>query len=288
MNNDIFPCLWYNGDAKQSADFYCNVFGGKITVDSPVVINIELFGQRMMLLNGGPQFEKNATISFMVICETEEEVEKYWPKLAEGGMILMELGEYPWSKKYGWIRDRFGVTWQVYLGKNETNQKIIPTLMFIHHNNGKAMKAMEFYTKIFPNSKIGNVLKYGDGVGNETHEIPENVQHADFELSGYTLFCMDNSYDHKFDFSEGISIVVMTDNQEETDHLWNSLISDGGQESRCGWLKDQFGVSWQIVPKRLLELMNDFSQPEKAQKVVEAMLRMQKIVISDLESAYNS
>lgn len=286
MNNDIFPCLWYNGDAKQSADFYCEVFNGKITVDSPVVLNIELFGQRMMLLNGGPQFEKNASISFMVLCETEEEVEKYWKPLSDGGMVLMELGEYPWSKKYGWVRDKFGVTWQVYLGM-QGDQKIIPTLMFIHENNGKAIEAMEMYTQIFPNSKIGNVLKYGEGVGNETHEVRENVQHADFELDGYTFFCMDNSYDHQFDFNEGISIVVMTENQEETDHLWNSLTENGGAESRCGWLKDKFGISWQIVPKRLLELMNDFDNPEKAHKVVEAMLQMQKIVIADLEKAYN-
>lgn len=287
MNNDIFPCLWYDGDSKPSADFYCEVFGGKITVDSPVVINIELFGQRLMLLNGGPQFEKNASVSFMVLCETEEEVDKYWKPLSEGGMVLMELGEYPWSKKYGWVRDKFGVTWQMYLGM-QGDQKIIPTLMYIHENNGKAMEAMELYTGIFPNSKIESVLKYGEGVGNETHEEPENVQHAAFTLDNYTFFCMDNSYDHKFDFNEGISMVVMTDSQEETDHLWNSLTADGGQQSMCGWLKDKFGLSWQIVPKRLLELMNDFNNPQKAQNVVEAMLQMKKIVIADLESAYNS
>lgn len=290
MNNNIFPCLWYDGDAKESADFYCKVFGGTITTDTtdtPVVLNIELYGQKLMLLNGGPQFKKNASVSFMVLCETEEEVEKYWSPLSENGLVLMELGEYPWSKKYGWVRDRFGVTWQVYLGEKQGEQKIIPTLMFIHENNGKAMEAMELYTEVFPNSKIGNVLKYGDGVGNESHEIPENVQHAHFEIDDYSFFCMDNSYDHEFDFNEGISIVVMTDNQEQTDHLWNSLTKDGGRESMCGWLKDKFGMSWQIVPKKLIQLMNDPHQ-EKAQKVVQAMIKMQKIVISDLEKAYNS
>ncbi|KNB60691.1 VOC family protein [Chryseobacterium sp. Hurlbut01] len=287
MNNNIFPCLWYDGDAKESADFYCQVFGGTITTDTPVVLNIEFFGQKLMLLNGGPQFKKNASVSFMVLCETEEEVEKYWSPLSENGLVLMELGEYPWSKKYGWVRDRFGVTWQVYLGEKQGEQKIIPTLMFIHENNGKAMEAMELYTEVFPNSKIGNVLKYGDGVGNESHEIPENVQHAHFEIDDYSFFCMDNSYDHEFDFNEGISIVVMTDNQEQTDHLWDSLTKDGGRESMCGWLKDKFGMSWQIVPKKLIQLMNDPHQ-EKAQKVVQAMMKMQKIVISDLEEAYNS
>ena len=98
---------------------------------------------------------------------------------------------------------------------------------------------------------------------------------------------MDSSFDHKFDFNEGISLVMMTNDQKETDHLWNTLISGGGRESMCGWLKDQYGVSWQIVPKRLIELMND-TDPAKSQKVVQAMLKMQKIIISDLEAAYNS
>lgn len=287
MNNDIFPCLWHNEDAKQAAEFYCKVFNGTITADTPVVLNIELFGQKLMLLNGGPQFEKNASVSFMVLCETEEEVQSYWNQLSDGGIVLMEIGEYPWSKKYGWVRDKFGTTWQLYLGEKQGEQRMIPTLMFIHQNNGKAMEAMELYTEIFPNSKIGGVLKYGDGIGNETHEVPENVQHAHFEIDGYSFFCMDNSYDHKFDFNEGISMVIMIDNQEETDHLWNSLTENGGRESMCGWLKDKYGMNWQIVPKKLIQLMSDPNQ-EKAQKVVQAMMKMRKIVIQELENAYNS
>lgn len=287
MNNNIFPCLWFDGTGNEAAKLYTDIFGGKITADTPVVINFELFGQKMMILNAGPQFQKNASVSFMVLCETEEEVEKYWKPLSEGGIVLMELGEYPWSKKYGWVRDKYGVTWQVHLGEKQGEQKIIPTLMFIHGNNGKAMEAMELYTRVFPHSKIGKVLKYGDDIGKESHEIPENIQHAHFEIDHYSLFCMDNSYDHPFDFSEGISMVVMTDDQQQTDHLWNSLTADGGRASMCGWLKDKFGLSWQIVPKKLIELMND-SDPYKAQNVMQAMSTMQKIVIADLEKAYES
>ena len=287
MKNNIFPCLWFNENGREAAEFYIETFGGEITADTQMVINLNLFGQKLMLLNGGPQFEKNASVSFMVLCETEKEVEKYWKNLSQDGIILMDLGEYPWSKKYGWVRDQFGVTWQVYLGEKQGDQKIVPTLMFIHENNGKAEKAMELYTSIFPNSKIGNILKYVDGVGNESHEIAENIQHADFEIDGYTFFCMDNSYDHQFDFTEGISIVVMTENQEETDHYWNSLTKNGGRESMCGWLKDEFGFSWQIVPKKLLELMNDPNR-EKSIKVITAMMQMKKIIIADLENAHSS
>ncbi|AVF48564.1 hypothetical protein CMT89_06710 [Elizabethkingia anophelis] len=284
MNNDIFPCLWCNGDAKESAEFYCQVFGGKITVDTPVVINIELFGQKLMLLNAGPQFEKNPSISFLINCASEEDVQHYWDQLSEGGMVLMELDSYPWSKKYGWIKDKYGTTWQLYFGEMQ-EQRLVPTLMFMHRNNGKAMEAMEFYTSTFPESKIEGVLKYKDG--GENGEDPENVQHAQFVINNYMLSCMDSSLDHKFDFNEGISLVIMTNDQKETDHLWNTLISGGGRESMCGWLKDQYGVSWQIVPKKLIELMND-TDPAKSQKVVQAMLKMQKLIIAHLEEAYNS
>jgi predicted 3-demethylubiquinone-9 3-methyltransferase (glyoxalase superfamily) len=285
MNNDIFPCLWHDGDAGEAAALYCKVFGGTITVNTPVVINIDLFGQKLMLLNGGPQFEKNASVSFMVMCETEDEVQKYWDQLIEGGMALMALDSYPWSKKYGWVKDRFGTTWQLFFGEKADAQKLVPTLMFIHQNNGKAVEAMEFYTQTFPHSHIGNILHYKDG--GESNEVPENVQHAHFVIDRYSLFCMDNSYDHAFDFNEGISMVVMTDDQEKTDHLWNTLTSEGGRESMCGWLKDKYGFSWQIVPKRLIQLMNDADQA-KAQKVVQAMMKMQKIIIKDLEAAYHS
>lgn len=284
MNNNIFPCILFDGSARKSADFYCEIFNGKITVDTQVVINIELFGQKIMLLNGPPQ-EKNPSVSFMVICDTEDEVQKYWDQLSEGGTALMDLGSYPWSKKYGWIRDRYGVTWQLFLGEKGSDQKLVPTLMFIHQNNGKAVEAMEFYTKVFPDSAIGNISKYKDG--GESGEDPENVMLAHFTIDGYSLFCMDNSYDHAFDFNEGISMVVMTDGQEETDYFWNGLSSEGGSEQVCGWVKDKYGLSWQIFPKQSMQLINDPDQ-EKVGKVLQAIMKMKNIIIKDLEEAYNS
>jgi predicted 3-demethylubiquinone-9 3-methyltransferase (glyoxalase superfamily) len=122
MNNDIFPCLWYDGDAKESADFYCKVFEGKITADTPVVMNIEIFGQKLMLLNGGPHFTKNASVSFMVICDTEDEVQKYWDQLLEGGIALMPLDSYSWSKKYGWVQDKYGVSWQIFRRESQRSK----------------------------------------------------------------------------------------------------------------------------------------------------------------------
>jgi predicted 3-demethylubiquinone-9 3-methyltransferase (glyoxalase superfamily) len=287
MNQSIFPCIWFNNNGEDAAKFYTETFGGKIVVKSPMVLNLELLGQKFMILNVSSAFEINASISFMVFCENEKEVETYWKSLSEAGIILMDLGAYPWSKKYGWVRDKFGVTWQLYLGESQGEQKIFPTLMFIKENNGRAFEAVKFYTSIFPNSKIGNMLKYGDGEGNKSHENSDNIQIADFALNGMYFQCMDNSYEHPFNFNEAVSIVVKTNNQAETDSYWNLLVAGGGKENQCGWLKDKYGIFWQITPKRLAELMGD-SNREKVGKVMAAMVKMKKIIIEDLESAFQS
>ncbi|MDQ1095587.1 MULTISPECIES: VOC family protein [Chryseobacterium] len=287
MNNNIFPCLWYDQDAVASARFYCEVFGGKLTADTPVVLNIELFGQKFMLLNAGPQFTKNPSVSFTVFCQTEEEILGYWQRLSEKGKVMMPLDSYPWSRKFGWVEDQYGVSWQLTLDEKIPEQKIMPALMFIHQNNGKAQQAMELYTQIFPDSEIKKIQRYGDSGENNNAEPAGHISQGHFIINGYSFLCTENSYDHQFDFNEAISIVVMTDDQSQTDHYWNALVAGGGRESMCGWLKDRYGLSWQIVPKRLIELMND-QDPAKAHKVVQAMFQMQKIIIEDLEKAYYS
>ncbi|MDQ7918657.1 VOC family protein [Mesonia sp. MT50] len=156
-------------------------------------------------------------------------------------------------------------------------------MMFVEHNTGKAKAAMNFYTSIFKNSSIKGVLEYAK----EKEEKPGYVKHAQFQLNDFMLSCMESSVAHQFNFTEAVSLVVLTQDQEETDYLWNSLIAEGGKESKCGWLKDQYGVSWQIIPKKLLELKDQENQ-EKAQKVVQAMLKMEKIDISKLEKANQS
>lgn len=287
MNPDIFPCLWFDGNGKQAADFYIHIFDGKNTADTPMVQNIEIFGQKIMLLDGGSAFQKNPSVSLMIICFSEYEILKYWNALSENGSTLMPLDEYPFAKKYGWIQDQFGMSWQLYFGETpETSQKIVPNLMFINKNSGKAKEAMEFYTSVFPNSEIEGIMKYGEN--NEANENPENIAHAELVIDKYRLGCLDSSLEHHFNFSEGVSMVKLTDNQTETDYLWNSLIADGGAESSCGWLKDKYGVSWQIVPKKLLELGIFAEDKQKGQKVFQEMMKMKKIIISDLEKAYNS
>lgn len=139
-------------------------------------------------------------------------------------------------------------------------------------------EAMEFYTSIFPNSRIGNVSRYGDaGPG-----PAGSVMAADFELDGLTFRAINGG--PQFTFSEAISFSVACADQAEVDRYWDALLADGGEESMCGWLKDRFGLSWQIVPDRLYELVSD-PDPARAEAATRAMLGMRKIVVADLESA---
>ena len=153
-------------------------------------------------------------------------------------------------------------------------QKITPFLWF----DGKAEEAMNFYTSIFKNSKIGRITRYGDaGPG------PKGaVMSATFQLDGQEFMALNGG--PQFKFTEAISFFVNCETQEEVDELWEKL-SAGGQKSRCGWLKDKYGLSWQIIPSALGKMLGD-KNPEKSQRVMKAMLQMDKIDIKGLEQAY--
>jgi predicted 3-demethylubiquinone-9 3-methyltransferase (glyoxalase superfamily) len=153
-------------------------------------------------------------------------------------------------------------------------QKISPFLWF----DDQAEEAMNFYVSVFKNSKVGNVTRYGDaGPGPKG-----SVMTASFELEGQPFTAL-NGGPH-FKFTEAVSFFVSCETQAEVDELWDKL-SEGGQTQQCGWLKDKFGLSWQIIPVALMELMND-PDPEKSRRVMESMLQMTKIDIAKLRQAY--
>lgn len=277
MNNQIYPCLWFDGKAKEAAEFYCTVFeNSKITADTPMVVNFEIAGKKFMGLNGGPMFTINPSISFFAVCESADEIDRKWKQLSEGGTVMMALDSYPWGERYGWCQDKFGVNWQLIL-RSMDDEKIIPTLMFTRGNSGKTEAAINFYTSIFRNSEITVISKYEKG----EPDVEGYIKHARFRLNGQLFAAMDSSGPHPFVFSEGVSIVVDCETQEEIDHYWNKL-TEGGTESQCGWLKDRFGVWWQIVPAVLEKLMSD---PERSGRVVQAFLKMKKFDIETLMNA---
>ena len=278
--NKIYPCFWFDGQAKAAAEFYCSIFeNSNITADTPMVVNFTLNGQKFMGLNGGPQFQINPSISIFVMCETAGETDAAWKKLSEGGSVLMPLDKYPWSEKYGWLQDRFGVSWQIAQGKLDDvhGQKFTPCLLFTGTHHGKAEAALKFYTETFQPSSVSGILRNAAG---ET-EPEGTLKHAQFVINNYVMMVMDSVGPHAFGFNEAFSFVVECETQEEIDYYWNKF-TEGGEESMCGWVKDKFGVWWQVVPTILEELMSD---PSRAQRVMQAFMQMKKFDIKKLEEA---
>ena len=237
-----------------------------------------LDGLEFIALNGGPQFKFSPATSFFVECETHGEVDEVWKKLSKGGTVLMELAAYPFSEKFGWVQDKFGVSWQLNLaGRGQT---ITPFLMFVGEQYGKGEEAMSFYISLFKNSSVTRIERYGAGEA----EAEGTVKHARFALNGQQFMAMDSGREHPFTFTPAISFFVSCETQKEIDYFWEKL-SAGGEKSRCGWLKDKFGVSWQIVPPVLGEFLNDEDE-EKSERVMKAMLEMDKLDIKALRRAH--
>lgn len=279
MNNPIFPCLWFDKESKEAAELYCTVFDdSKITAENEFVTTFESSGQRFVCLNGGPEFTFNSSISFFVLYQNTDELEKAWDILLKDGKVIMALDKYEWSSKYGWLQDKYGVNWQLYEDKMEdVGQKFTATFMFCGPQNGKAEKAVLFYTSVFKNSDINGILKYAKG----EDDVEGNVKHAQFNLGKHVFMAMDSSLPDQEGFSEAVSLVVECETQSEIDYYWSKL-TEGGEESQCGWLKDKFGISWQIVPKVLDELMSD---PSRSDRVVNAFMQMKKFDIEKLVNA---
>lgn len=280
MTKQTYPCLWFNGQAKAAAEFYSHIFpNSKILSHNPMVTMWELCGQKFMGLDGGPEFTANPSISFFVTCETTEEADAFWLKLSQEATIMMPLNKYAWSEYYGFLEDKFGISWQIFTGKySDVNQKIVPCLLFTDNNFGKANEAVQFYTSVFPDSKIDGILFYDE----KEMSQKEVVKHSQFVLEGNVYMAMDGAGTHYYPFNEAISFVINCDTQKEIDDYWNAFTKDGGEEGNCGWCKDKFGISWQVVPSILEKLM---SQPENGQRVVEAFMQMKKFDIEKLLNA---
>jgi predicted 3-demethylubiquinone-9 3-methyltransferase (glyoxalase superfamily) len=284
--------LWYDKEAREAAAFYKAIFGGgkepevNTIHDTPSgsvdIVNIDLLGHSFTLLSAGPLFKFTPAVSFLVQCDTKEEVDRLWGELSKGGSALMELGSYPFSERYGWAQDRYGLSWQLYYaGSNPVAQRIIPTMMFTRDVAGRAEEAIAFYTSVFRNASAGPVLRYD---ANESPDREGTIKHGAFTLEGQQFAAMDSAHAHDFGFNEAISFVVNCDDQQEIDFYWERLSADPKAE-QCGWLKDKFGVSWQIVPKAMERMFRE-GTPEQVARVTQAFLQMKKFDIAKLEQVY--
>jgi predicted 3-demethylubiquinone-9 3-methyltransferase (glyoxalase superfamily) len=299
QNQLIVPHLWYDKEAKEAAQFYVSIFPDSkmsdVTTihDTPSgdsnIVSFELWGQKFMAISAGPHFKINPSISFMVNFDpsrekdASEKIDEVWNKLSQGGVALMPLGKYPFSEKYGWVQDKYGLSWQLILTNPEGEERpaIIPSLLFVGDQCGNAEEAITFYLSVFKNAKQGQIARYPKGMEPDKEGT---IMFADFMLENQWFTAMDSAHEHHFSFNEAISFMVYCDTQEEIDTYWEKL-SAVPEAEQCGWLKDQFGVSWQIVPRKMDEMMSK-GTPEQLERVTKAFLKMKKFDLEELQKAY--
>ncbi len=288
----ITPFLWFDRNAEEAAKFYVSVFRksritGKtryeeasaeasgLPAGTVLTVDFTLEGQDFAALNGGPVFKFSPANSFFIWCDSAKELDERWKKLSKGGKIRIPLGKYPFAEKYGWCEDRFGLNWQLMLEKRK--QKITPALLFVQKHARMSEDAMRFYTSIFKKSKIGSI--------NRDEKTGVNL-HTRFSLAGQEFVAFESPMEHPFDFNEAVSFVINCKDQKEIDYFWGKLTKGGDPAAQqCGWLKDRFGVSWQVVPIALNKMVMAKDR-KKSSRVLKAMMPMKKLDLKALKDAY--
>jgi predicted 3-demethylubiquinone-9 3-methyltransferase (glyoxalase superfamily) len=291
MEHSIVPHLWFDKEAKEAALFYTGLFPNSRILDTVTLedtpsgnaesVRFELAGQPFQAISAGPEFRFNSSISLMAVANTAEEVDRLYQALIAGGSELMELGEYPFSPRYAWIRDRYGLDWQLIQLDAQEEAGIRPTLMFAGNVCGRAEEAAEFYAGLFPQSAVGYVGRYAPG---QLERAEPKTAYMDFKLTGRIFCAMDHAMVEGDAFNEAFSLIVYCEDQREIDDYWEKL-SAVPEAEVCGWVKDKFGVSWQIVPRRMEDLLFSGAR-EQIARMTQAMLRMKKLSIAELERAY--
>jgi predicted 3-demethylubiquinone-9 3-methyltransferase (glyoxalase superfamily) len=281
--------LWFDKEAVEAAKWYVSLFECSnimniITIpDTPSgdaeLVEFKLANLEFAAISAGPYFAFNPSISLMVSCGSEEEVDRLYKHLCTDE--LMPLGEYPFSKRYAWVRDKYGLSWQLMLVENmEKHQRIRPSLLFTGDLCGRAEEAVDYYVSVFKESAKGFINHYEAA---EAFDKRAKTNYGEITIADTQLVVMDNGFDGDFTFNEAFSFMVLCKNQEEIDNYWDKL-SFVPEAEQCGWLKDQFGLSWQIVPVS----MNDVylkGTKEEVIRVTQAFLKMKKIDLTALEKA---
>ena len=299
MAQKIIPNLWFEGNADEAVDFYTAIFpDGQVIsrtyypksqaegladfqldlAGKVLTVEFELGRQSFVAINAGPEFKFNPTISFMVNFDpskdekAREHLDELWRHLSEGGEELMALDAYPFSQRYGWVQDRYGLTWQLILTDPEGEPRpfIIPSLLFTGDKTNLAEQAIRYYVSVFEGAKVGNLAYYTEAVGPAK---AGSLMFGEFTLEGQWFAAMDSAVDDDSKFNEAVSFSVNCKDQAEIDYFWEKLSKDPTFE-QCGWCKDDFGLSWQIVPDNINELMD---RPD----AFTHMMDMKKLVIAD-------
>lgn len=294
MQRDITAFLWFASEGPQAAERYISIMprarltrsqlhdettakASGVAVGTPPTLALEIAGRPIVLLNGGPEIEHTPATSLFVTFSSRDSLKRAWDALIDDGAALMQLDVYPFSELYGWLSDRWGVSWQLMLGDDDS---IAPALMFTGENAGKAEQAIGFYGTLF-DERTEILARYEADEADTTGWI----KHARFTLDGNPFVAMDSGHEHGFTFTQAMSFAVSCADQAEIDRFWDGL-SKGGEPGQCGWLEDRYGVSWQIVPDRFTQLMAQ-GPAENVERMMRAMMPMRKLIIADLERAYH-
>lgn len=289
----IVPHLWFDTQALEAAELYVSLFEDSKIVNTAMLydtpsgdaqtVKFLLAGIEFSAISAGPYFDFNPSISLMVACETKEEVDRLYNTLVVGGSELMPLGTYDFSKWYAWISDRYGLNWQIMLVENiNEHNKIRPSLLFSKEACGKTQEAIDYYTVVFSDSKVGHVNRYPEGGAQDPRA---KINYAEIDIFDLEIVMMDHGYGGDATFNEAISFMIRCEDQKEIDYYWEKLSFVPDAEA-CGWVKDQFGISWQIIPKMMDELLSNGTK-EELERVTKAFLKMKKFDIAALNKAKN-
>ncbi|MGM7667659.1 VOC family protein [Microbacterium sp. A93] len=299
MSQKIIPNVWFDRNADEAGAFYMDIFpgatatiGARYPDDVPdwqadfagktLTVDLVIDGYLLTLVNAGDEYRPNGSVSFMLNFDplrfdddrdaAQAQLDQTWAKLSDGGAVLMELDEYPFSPRYGWVQDRYGVNWQLLLTSPEGDPRpfLIPQLMFAGPVQNRAREAATFYFSLFPDAAVGFVADYPEKTGPAD---AGSVMFGEFRLAGQWFSMMDSAVEQDFTFTCGVSLEVRCADQAEIDRYWDALTTVPEAEV-CGWLADQFGLSWQIVPENMGELM---SRPGAYEK----MMKMKKLIVAD-------
>ncbi|QJQ96322.1 MULTISPECIES: VOC family protein [Halomonadaceae] len=302
MLKPITPHLWFDTQAREAAAFYCSLFPeSRIEHVSTLrgtpsgevdVVSFTLAGQPFQAISAGPFFTFNPSLSFIVHfvpsrdADARKRLDATWAALADGGQVLMPLDEYPFSPHYGWVQDRYGLSWQLILitqdcpSAMEPYPVLVPSLLFTGGVCGKAEEAGAFYRSVFPGSRAGEVARYPAG---QASDREGTLMFSNFRLGDTWFAAMDSAFEHGFGFNEALSFVVPCRDQAEIDAYWQRL-SAVPEAEQCGWCKDKYGVSWQIVPAELEEMLRD-ANPATLDRLTQAFLGMKKFDLAALRAA---
>lgn len=295
----IIPNIWYTRNAEEAGAYYASIFDettATVTAQYPdevpdwqaefagaaLVVDVAIGDYHLTLINAGGDFRPNASISFMLNFDplmfggddavARSRMNALWDKLIDGGTALMPLDEYDWSKRYGWVEDRYGVSWQLMLSDPEGWPRpfVIPQLMFSGGVVGKSREAATFYTELFDDAEMGMIAEYPQPAGNAP---AGSIMFGEFRIGNQWFSMMDDGSGGSNPFTPAVSLEVQCADQAEIDRYWNAL-SVRPEAEQCGWLTDAWGVSWQIVPENMAELM-------QRPNAYANMLEMKKLIIDD-------